>query len=186
MHPQPPGRPEPARGTTTAAPRDPGALAWAVHRLAVAITEADVALGRLLGLGARDYLAVKHLLLAEEPLGPVELGRVLGISSGSATTLVDRLENAGHVRRHAHAHDQRRRTVTVAPSTRATVLAELASLGTALDAVADGLTEAERRAVEHVLDAAARAARPRVSSSADPTGSAGGTGPASPGGPPPG
>lgn len=83
-------------------------LTWAVHHLAVAVAEFDASVARRLGLSAGDYLALKHLLAAAGPVefadppGPVELGRLLGLSSGAATGLVDRLERAGYARREPH------------------------------------------------------------------------------------
>ncbi len=40
-------------------------LTWAVHHLAAAAAEVDAAIARRLGLAAGDYLALKHLLVAE-------------------------------------------------------------------------------------------------------------------------
>ncbi|MDF2975489.1 MAG: hypothetical protein K0S40_217 [Actinomycetospora sp.] len=55
--------------------------------------------GRASRAAAIDYTAMSHVLAAEVPRGPFELGRRLGISSGSATELVDLLERAGHLPR---------------------------------------------------------------------------------------
>jgi DNA-binding MarR family transcriptional regulator len=56
-------------------------------------------------------------LLALEP-GPVTTGRVAeltGLTTGSATRLVDRLERAGYVRRERDIEDRRRVLVTLVP-----------------------------------------------------------------------
>ncbi|WP_308291162.1 MarR family transcriptional regulator [Micromonospora sp. DH13] len=66
------------------------------------------ALARRLGIGATDAAAIEHLVASAEPLGPVELGNRLGIRSASATSLVDRLVQAGHVARAPHPRDRRR------------------------------------------------------------------------------
>ncbi|MFI7435693.1 MarR family transcriptional regulator [Micromonospora haikouensis] len=66
------------------------------------------ALARRLGVGATDAAAIDHLVASTEPLGPVELGNRLGIRSASATSLVDRLVQAGHVTRAPHPRDRRR------------------------------------------------------------------------------
>ena len=52
---------------------------------------------------------MEHLM--GEPIGPVELSRRLHMTSASATVLVDRLEEAGHVVREPDPHDGRRRVV---------------------------------------------------------------------------
>ncbi|MFF5174366.1 MarR family winged helix-turn-helix transcriptional regulator [Micromonospora sp. NPDC000089] len=71
------------------------------------------ALARRLGIGATDAAAIDHLVSAPTPLGPVELGNLLGIRSASATTLVDRLVGAGHVERAPHPSDRRRLSLRV-------------------------------------------------------------------------
>src|SRR5687767_7295936 len=95
------------------APSGASTLAWAVHHLAVAATEVDVATAHAMGVGASDFLALKYLTASTEPCGPVELGRILGMTSGAATGLVDRLERAGHVRRTPHSKDRRRQLIQV-------------------------------------------------------------------------
>jgi DNA-binding MarR family transcriptional regulator len=129
----------------------PGPLAWALHHLAVAGAGTDVATARGLGVPAGDYLAVKHLLAADEPVGPVELGRLLGMSSGSATALVDRLERAGHVRRGRHPRDRRRQVLEVTPATRARVLALLAPLVDAVGELAAEFDPDQQRAIARFL-----------------------------------
>ena len=57
------------------------ALAWAVHDLAVAVADADVAISARLGVTTGDYLAIKHVLLRPDELGPVELSRLQGSSA---------------------------------------------------------------------------------------------------------
>jgi DNA-binding MarR family transcriptional regulator len=122
-----------------------------VHHLAAAIGEMDAAIGRRLGLTASDYIALKHLVVSEAPLGPVELGRMLGITSGAATGLVDRLESAGYARRGPHPHDRRRRVVTATAQARRRMRAALQPLATDIDRVEANLTGEQRRAVAGLL-----------------------------------
>jgi DNA-binding MarR family transcriptional regulator len=103
-------------------------LAWAVHHLSAAAAEVDAAIARRMRLSAGDFLALKHLLIAEEPLGPVELGRLLGLTSGAATGLVDRLAQAGWARRDPHPGDRRRQAVTATAHARETLSRELRPL----------------------------------------------------------
>lgn len=128
-----------------------GTLAWAVHELAVAIAEADVVAAAALGVTAGDHLALKHLLAAAEPLGPVELARLLGMSSGSATTLVERLARAGHVDRRPHPSDGRRRAVTVTAATRDRMLGALRPIADAIETAGARLTTSERTATRRFL-----------------------------------
>jgi DNA-binding MarR family transcriptional regulator len=76
-------------------------LAAARHRSAI---------GRRLGLGETEMLAVAHLAQHGE-LTPTRLGELLDLSSGGASALVQRLEAAGDVVRRAHPTDGRRSLV---------------------------------------------------------------------------
>lgn len=135
----------------------PHEWAWAVHHLAVAAAEADVATARRMRLSAGDYLALKHLMIADGPVGPVELGRLLGLTSGAATGLVDRLQRAGWVRREPHPDDRRRQTLTTTDRARETLLRELRPLAEDIDSAAAGLSPQQRRLVtDALLDLARR------------------------------
>jgi DNA-binding MarR family transcriptional regulator len=129
----------------------PGSIGWALHHLAVASVDVDVVLAERLGLGFTDYLAMKHLLTSPTPMGPVELGKLLGISSGSATGLVDRLERAGHVERHRHPDDRRRQVVQPTDATTRRISAALEPLADRMVRLADEFTSAERAAIERFL-----------------------------------
>jgi DNA-binding MarR family transcriptional regulator len=126
-------------------------LTWALHHLAVASAAVDTVLARQLRLSASDYLALKHLLNADPPIGPVELGRLLGISSGSATSLIDRLEQARYVERQAHPLDRRR--VVVRPSSHAIRLVAdgFAPLKEELDELTNTFTGSERATIQTFL-----------------------------------
>jgi DNA-binding MarR family transcriptional regulator len=141
---------------------------WALRDVNRAADEVDHALAGRLGLRAIDYTAMSHVLAAEDPLGPFELGRRLGISSGSATELVDRLERAGHLRRERDAHDRRRVALHPGEETLARVLGELSPLFAAIDDAAAEFTEAELAAVVRYLRTAARLMRGFARSPSDP------------------
>ena len=130
-------------------------LSWALHRLAVANQEVDLMLSSRLGLGASEYLALKHLMLATEPMGPVALGRVLGISSGSATALVDRLQASGHVLRRAHPDDRRRQVVTASPASLSSLTAELEPIAQEIAALAADFTVEQQETIVRFLNATA-------------------------------
>lgn len=108
-------------------------------------------LARRLGLGVNDITALDHLL-QNGPLGPTELGTLLGMRSASATALVDRLEAVGHVERRPHPTDRRRLVVEPTPHAVEEVLSVIRPLVASLDAVAEELTVDERRAVAHYLE----------------------------------
>jgi DNA-binding MarR family transcriptional regulator len=127
--------------------RQPHDLAWAVHHLAAAAAEVDAATARRMRLSAGDYLALKHLFVSDDPLGPVELGRLLGLSSGAATGLVDRLERAGWLRRDPHPADRRRQTLTPTGQAHETLLRELQPLADDIERAATHLSPDQRRLI---------------------------------------
>lgn len=91
-------------------------VSWMLHQLAVSMAAADPVIARRLGMNSTDYLAMKHLLSSDTPLGPAELAGLLGMSTGSTTALIDRLETAGHLERRPHPGDRRRRVLVPSES----------------------------------------------------------------------
>ncbi|MCX5206422.1 MarR family transcriptional regulator [Streptomyces sp. NBC_00237] len=72
------------------------------------------AVGRQLGLSAADQRALS-LIRREGPFTAGVLAQRIGVTSGAATGLIDRLERGGHVRRAADAGDRRRILVEARP-----------------------------------------------------------------------
>lgn len=126
-------------------------LAERLRLLARAQQRFGVTIARRRGTAPSDVWALEHLL-SDGPLGPVELGHRLGMTSASATTLVDRMEAAGHVERRPHPSDRRR--LVVAPTERAIAAVEesIAPLIPELVAAAADLTPSERATVAGYLD----------------------------------
>jgi DNA-binding MarR family transcriptional regulator len=137
-----------------------------VHDLAVAIAEADVAMSTALGVTPGDYLAIKHVLVRPDELGPAELGRLLGMSSGSATALVDRLVEAGHMVRRPHDHDRRRRVLAISEASRQQVLDELEWRAADVEELARPYSDSEREAITTFLRTLASRHRGRPGRSA--------------------
>ncbi len=122
-----------------------------------ASAEASQELARRLGIGPTDAAAMNHLFAAAEPLGPVELGHLLGIRSASATALVDRLEQSGHLRRQAHPADRRRVALVPSEESAQQTMAAMASLLDDLEAVSARLSATEAVVVVRFLTEAADA-----------------------------
>ena len=131
----------------------------ALRRVQQAGVEANQELARRLGVGITDVAALEHLSSAATPLGPVELGHRLGIRSASATALVDRLEQSGHVRREARPDDRRRVALVPSEESGVEVMAALAPLLADIEAAAARLTDLETAAVTRFLTEAAEAMR---------------------------
>lgn len=133
---------------------DANELSWALRAVVQASGELSRDLARRLELRPLDYAAMDHVMNSPNLLGPADLSERLGISTGSATELVDRLEAAGHLRRGRHPTDRRR--VTLAPTDAAVgeILGALAPLFEKLDALAADFDPAERAAIQRYLRAA--------------------------------
>ncbi|HJV97848.1 MAG TPA: MarR family winged helix-turn-helix transcriptional regulator [Arthrobacter sp.] len=113
-----------------------------------------------MGMGETDILALRFLLRARasgETVVPKDLSRILGITSASTTSLIDRLVASGHVRREAHPTD--RRSVIVVPTTESDqeVRVTLGAMHRRMMAVAEGLPGEEARIVVQFLNRMAAA-----------------------------
>ncbi|MBB3665215.1 DNA-binding MarR family transcriptional regulator [Prauserella sediminis] len=126
---------------------DPAMLVGELIRLA---TPVGHRLARDLALSLNDLTALHHLV-GRPPLGPADLGKRLGMSSASATVLVDRLEQAGYARRERDPHDRRRVVVTVTAATEQRSLAAVAPLVEAITKISTELDATTRQAVTHYL-----------------------------------
>ncbi|GIE28542.1 MarR family transcriptional regulator [Actinoplanes italicus] len=114
-------------------------MAVAIRELLQANDDATRGLARRLGVGVTDAVALDHLLGSMAGLGPTELGHRLGIRSASATTLVDRLQSAGHAQRVPHPSDRRRQTVIATETAHAEVIGALAPLFEGIEQAVDRL-----------------------------------------------
>lgn len=109
-------------------------------------------LGVAHGLHRTDLNAVAHISRAEArgtPLSPGELAKHLGIRASATTSVLDRLEAVGHIRREPHAEDRRRTQLTLRPEARNEVESFFRPLGLTWRAVAATFDDEE-------LDAALR------------------------------
>lgn len=116
-----------------------------------------IALGRRLGLAENEVLALAHLARHGQ-LTPSALGRLLGLSSGGATTLVQRLERAGHIERADNPRDGRSNLLRLAPETVRTVGLALAPFVADLDRLAASLPADERAVIGRFLSVVAELA----------------------------
>ncbi|GAA2561258.1 MULTISPECIES: MarR family winged helix-turn-helix transcriptional regulator [Streptomyces] len=73
------------------------------------------ALADHLGLHPTDLQCLNLLTLEDGPVTTGRIAELTGLTTGSATRLVDRLERAGHVVRERDAGDRRRVLVAVVP-----------------------------------------------------------------------
>ncbi|MFL6151649.1 MAG: MarR family winged helix-turn-helix transcriptional regulator [Ornithinibacter sp.] len=112
---------------------------------------------RRAGLSTSELHSLRHLM--ENPMGPVELARALGVTSAAASGVVDRLVARGHAQRRPHADDGRRTEVLITESGRLEVFERLAPMFAALAELDSSLSEEERTVVERYLRGATGAMR---------------------------
>ncbi len=144
-----------ARETTErelVAPRtgEGAAVGWALRAVLTRFGEVEREMARRLSLSTTDVSALEHLM-REPTLGPVELAHRLGMTSASATVLVDRLERVGHVSRKPHAHDRRRRVLYVTPQAQARLFEALTPLLNALSSCDKSFSDKEQALIERYL-----------------------------------
>ena len=87
-----------------------------LYRRDVAVARHRATVARTLGLTDIEMLALVHIAHQGE-LAPSALGRLLDLSSGGVTALVQRLERARHVTRRPHPSDRRSSLVRLVPRT---------------------------------------------------------------------
>lgn len=90
------------------------AVTVAARRHYVAYTLFNQALAHRLGLHPTDLQCLGLLELETEPLSTGEIAKLIGLTSGSATRLVDRLEKAGFIERVPDPQDRRKALVSLA------------------------------------------------------------------------
>ena len=123
-----------------------------LRALQTAMAEAELAIGRRMGMRAADLSAMGHLTFAPEPLGPSELSARLGMTPPAVTELVDRLERAGHVDRHRDAADRRRVNLVPTATALAEVRHELGPLLATVDRILRTYGAEDRAVVRRFLD----------------------------------
>ena len=119
--------------------------------------QAAPAVARRASLTHNELRALENLM--DRPMGPGELGRILGVSSAAASGIIDRLESRGHAQRASHESDGRRTSVTISPSGRAEVVGYLMPMFRELAILDAGLGDDEREIVDRFLTGAIRALR---------------------------
>lgn len=78
-----------------------------IRRYQTAVDRFDEAATRLLGINRTDARCL-DVLDQRGPLSAGELARECGLTTGAMTTLLDRMEELGYLRRTAHPTDRRR------------------------------------------------------------------------------
>ncbi len=125
-----------------------------IRRLTVESQKLAHAFAARHGLHATDFEALVHVMDAEgrgSPLTPGELSLALGLGSGSTTSVIDRLEAHGHVRRDRDDADRRKVHLRYAEAGMALALEFFGPLRGRGDAVVAGFSDDELDSVRRFL-----------------------------------
>jgi MarR family 2-MHQ and catechol resistance regulon transcriptional repressor len=131
---------------------------WKAHDAIRANAEHSIA---ELGMCLTDF-GVLEALLHKGPLSVNALGGKLGLTSGSATTAIDRLVERGLVERTVAAADRRARIVALTRTGRALVARAFAEHELAMDRAVAGLGDDERALLVGLLKTLGRQAEQRL------------------------
>jgi DNA-binding MarR family transcriptional regulator len=123
-----------------------------LRELASVAAQVRPAVARRARLSESELVALEHLMSGA--MGPVEVGRRLGVTSAASTGIVDRLESRGHIRRAPHPVDRRRTEVSITESGRSEVVGYLMPMLRSLAEMDAELSEDERAVVDRYLDKA--------------------------------
>ena len=122
---------------------DPTELALAIRQVTLAVQRYRLRAARAgLGVGASEMMALSQLFTVG-PCSPTELAAFLSMTTASVTSLLDRLQRAGHVVRRQHPSDRRRVVVELTPRARDTLTAMFAFAGAATAHAARSLSPSE-------------------------------------------
>ncbi|MGF6884777.1 DNA-binding MarR family transcriptional regulator [Nocardia sp. GAS34] len=121
------------------------------RRYMAAYTLFNQAVADRLGLHPTDLQGLSLLTAEPEPLTVKQIADMTGLTTGSATRLVDRLEHGGYVSRVPDTHDRRRVLVTPIPEHVARVTAVWDDLGEGWRAMLGEHTDAELEVIIRYL-----------------------------------
>ncbi len=127
----------------------PSGSLTALQELVALAETVPAAVARRAGLSTSELHSLRHLMRG--PMGPVDLAKVLGITSAASSGVVDRLCSHGHAERRPHPGDGRRTEVVITDSGRAEVSALLRPMFVGLADVEATLTDEDRVVVERYL-----------------------------------
>jgi DNA-binding MarR family transcriptional regulator len=130
-------------------------LLLAVRQMYAAMDRFDALAAQRLGVDRTALRAINAM--ERDAISPGALGAALGLSSGSVTALLDRLERAGHIERHLSREDGRRRDATLTPAARAKADQLYQRLGKAIAAAFAARQADEVQALAQGLQALAAA-----------------------------
>jgi len=113
-----------------------------------------------LRLGLSDF-AILEVLLNKGPCPVNDIGARVGLTSGSMTSAIDRLEKKAFVERRTDPTDRRTRVVHLTPEGRKLISCAFAAHAKTMDGLGENLSEHERATAIRILKKLGRAAEQR-------------------------
>jgi len=107
--------------------------------------------GAKLDMNPTDFEAMEHLI-AHGPMTAGDLAKAVGISPGSATAMIDRLESVGHVSRESNPNDRRGVLVSPNPKSVAEAWKLIGPIVVASEKALMAASANERKAIEQYLE----------------------------------
>ncbi|WP_031172538.1 MarR family winged helix-turn-helix transcriptional regulator [Streptosporangium roseum] len=127
------------------------ALTATARRHHAAYTLFNQAMAEHLGLYPTDLQCVSLVALEPGPRTTGEIVELTGLTSGSATRLVDHLQKASLAERHPDAHDRRKMLVTLTAGRSPEIEAAWDAPGEAFGRALDDFTDDELTVIERYL-----------------------------------
>lgn len=109
-------------------------IGMAVRQFIAGVVLHNQSVAQRLGLGGSDSQFVQ-LLDQHGPLTPGRLSELTGLTTGTVTGVIDRLEKAGFVGRERHSGDRRKVNVALVPAAMGRMAEHYAEHGAHLNAV---------------------------------------------------
>ncbi|MBM6620688.1 MarR family transcriptional regulator [Micrococcaceae bacterium RIT802] len=115
-----------------------------------------------------DFQAMQHLLQGGS-MTPSDLAAELHLTTAAVTSVIDRLVQAGHVRRLPHPSDRRRIVIEPTESSVREAMAQLMPMILATDSLVRGMDDAGQHAVTTYLDGVVASMQERIDAMASAT-----------------
>ncbi|MGO4613864.1 MarR family winged helix-turn-helix transcriptional regulator [Nocardia sp. 2YAB30] len=109
-------------------------------------------IAKQVGLHAQDLQALNVISLSEEPMSPGDVSAATGLPPSTTTRVVDRLEQAGYLRRVASPHDRRKVTLEADPAKMRDLRGQYTTINHNLDTHSAQFTLAELETVARYLE----------------------------------
>jgi DNA-binding MarR family transcriptional regulator len=123
----------------------------ALRSLFLAFEHANAHRRRSMSLGVNEFLVLFHLWMRDQPMTMGDMARLVNVTTGGLTSLVERLERDAYLRREPDPVDRRRTNLVLTQSGRSAREDFLTDIRAAEDRLSR-LPEAHRNAVGDFLD----------------------------------